>query len=58
MSNYKIDEKHLNAIVKKNVTPVDQKISIDLNILSKSKKLKSILIKNKSYKSTSNYNVM
>ena len=57
-SNYKIDEKHLKAIVKKNVTPVGQKFSIDLNIFYKSKKLKSILIKNKSYKSKSNYNVL
>ena len=54
-SNYKIDEKHLNAIVKKNVTLVDK---IDLNIFYKSKKLKIILIKNKSYKSTCNYNVV
>ena len=57
-SNYKINEKQLNAIMKKNVMTVDQKISIDLNIFYKSKKLKSILIKNKSYKSTSNYNVV
>ena len=56
--NYKIYEKHLNAITKKNVMPVDNKISIDLNIFHKSKKLKSILIKNKSYKSISNYNVV
>ena len=49
-SNSKIDEKQLNALVKKNMTPVDQKFKIDLNIFYKSKKLKSILIKNKSYK--------
>ena len=57
-SNYKIDEKHLNAVVKKNVTPVDKTFSIDLNIFNKGKKLKNILMKNKSYKSTSNYNVV
>ena len=48
-SDYKNDKKDLNAIVKKNVTPVEQKFSIDLNIFYKSYKLKNILIKIKSY---------
>ena len=56
-ANYKIAKKQLNAIVKKNVMPADQKYSNYLNIFYKSKKLKSISIKNKSYKWTRNYNV-
>ena len=39
-SNYKIDEKQLTEIIKKNVKPVERNVSINLNIFYKIRKLK------------------
>ena len=37
-SNYKIDEKQLTEIIKKNVKPVDTEFSIELNIFIQNSK--------------------
>ena len=43
-SNYKIDEKQLTEIMKKNVKTVDSDHSIEINIFYKIRKFQSILI--------------
>ena len=57
-SNYKIDEKQLTEIIKKNVKPVDSNVSINLNIFYKIRKLKNIIITNNPHKPTCRFNVV
>lgn len=51
-SNYKIEERHLKDIIKKHVKTTDEKKFVKLYIYYKNKKLKNLLIKNKTVPST------
>ena len=57
-SNYKIDEKQVTEIIKKNVKPVDSNVSINLNIFYKIRKLKNIVIINNPHKPTCRFNAV
>ena len=57
-SSYKIEEKHLESIVQKNVKPIDEERQISIKIYYKCKKVKSLFIKNNPQKEKVPFNVV
>jgi hypothetical protein len=57
-SNYKMEERHLQMIIAKNVRPVNVNDRIKLLIYYKNRKLKNVLIKNNPHRRTEEFNVV